>query len=93
MYGLIALKDFEDLLKDLADIGVLTIEINGGEPLTHDEFFTFIRLAKEFSFYIKLFTNVTLINANNVECIKKYIDCYRVSLDGNIITHDLRRGN
>lgn len=91
--GLIALKDFENLLKDLADIGVLTIEISGGEPLTHDEFFTFIRLAKEYGFYLKLFTNATLINTNNVECIKKYIDCYRVSLDGNLMTHDLRRGN
>ena len=91
--GLITMKEFDSVLKDLASIGVLTIEISGGEPLMHNNFMEIIMLAKKYGFFIKLFTNATLIDETNYANIKKYIDCYRISLDGGEKIHDLRRGN
>ena len=88
----ISLDEYLTILKELSSIGVLTLEISGGEPLTHRNFLEFIRLAKLYGFYIKLFTNATLIDANVINDIKEYVDSFRVSLDGAIATHNLRRG-
>jgi len=88
----ITLEEFDTILKDLANLGVLTIEIGGGEPLTHKNFHEFIKLAKKYGFYIRLFTNATLINSKNIINIKKNVDSFRISLDGDKGTHDLRRG-
>ncbi len=85
-------KDFENVLNELANNGILSIEISGGEPMTHKSFLDFINLAKRYGFYIKLFTNATLINESNVEILKRSIDSFRVSLDGAEKTHELRRG-
>lgn len=91
-YSCISLDGCKTVFKNLADNGVLTVEISGGEPLMHKEFFNIIKLAKGFGFYIKLFTNATLINPSNVNTILELIDSFRISLDGEQITHDLRRG-
>lgn len=88
----ITANEFEMVLRNLAQNGILTIEMSGGEPLTHSQCLNFLRRAKEYGFYIKLFTNATLINSANLDNLKKYVDCFRVSLDGGERVHDLRRG-
>jgi radical SAM protein with 4Fe4S-binding SPASM domain len=88
----ISLEEFNILLKDLTDLGILTIEIGGGEPLMHKDFYKFIEIAKNYGFYLRLFTNGILINSNNIDHIKKNINSFRISLDGNQETHDFRRG-
>jgi radical SAM protein with 4Fe4S-binding SPASM domain len=88
----VSYMDFERTLKDLADNGVLSIEISGGEPLIHKNFSQFISLAKDMGFFVKLFTNATLIGENNIEEMRTNVDSFRISLDGTEKTHDLRRG-
>lgn len=85
-------EEYEKVLKELADNGILSIEISGGEPMAHKLFLDFIILAKRYGFYIKLFTNATLISESNVEVLRNCIDSFRISLDGVEKTHELRRG-
>lgn len=85
-------EKYEVILKDLANIGILSLEISGGEPIVHNNFIEIIKLAKLYGFYVKLFTNATLINITNITEIKRYVDCYRISLDGIEESHDYRRG-
>ena len=89
----ISSKVFDSLLSDLANNGVLTVEISGGEPLMHKDFIQLLKCAKHYGFFIKLFTNATLINDDNVAVIAELVDSFRISLDGEKETHDSRRGN
>lgn len=85
-------EEYRSLLDELKSIGILTIEISGGEPLLHNDFLWFLSLTKELGFYVKLFTNATLLTIENVQDIIRNVDSFRISIDGGEITHNLRRG-
>jgi len=81
------------ILNELQSIGILLLEISGGEPLLHPDIESIIKISKQMGFYIKLFTNGTLINNKNSVWLNTFVDEFRISLDGTEDTHNLIRGS
>lgn len=90
--GSITKEEYSSLLKELKSIGILTIEISGGEPMLHNDFLWFLSFTKGLGFYVKLFTNATILTIENAHDIIKNVDSFRISIDGEEVTHNLRRG-
>lgn len=76
------------------------INITGGEPLVHKDFFAILEYLNTFfvngyPFKITLLTNGTLLNGEKIEILKKYKDMIyevQISLDGMEAVHDNIRG-
>lgn len=82
-------------LEELADFGLASIEITGGEPLLHPDFIKIISLCYEKFVLIGLLTNGTLLNEKKIKEIEPFKDkiVISVSLDCHIPhIHDKRRG-
>lgn len=60
-----------------------TIVLTGGEPLLHPNIFEILKMASDFFPNVILQTNGTLINDDNIQYIKKYINRVRIGLDGS----------
>ena len=84
---------YRDIIKQAKDLGVISITINGGEPLLHPDIIEMITLATSIPFRTELFTNATLITPEFCEQIADLaIDKVLVSLDGFEDNHDKVRG-
>ncbi len=55
-------ESFKRALDELADMGALFLQITGGEPLTHPDFFDVTEYAVQLGYTVVVFTNGTLIN-------------------------------
>jgi len=58
---LINLEEIENLLKQLADLGCLSLTFSGGEVFLRKDFFDILEIANRLHFIIRIFTNGTLI--------------------------------
>ncbi|OPJ64169.1 radical SAM/SPASM domain-containing protein [Clostridium oryzae] len=80
------LLDTEDMLKivdKIADIGLESITITGGEPLIRKDIWEIISyLRSKFNGKLGIMTNSLLINKDNIKHLKKFFDDISISIDG-----------
>ena len=80
---------YYDTIKQLKDIGVISVSLSGGEPMLHPNFMEFLKYIQEFNFYIKVFTNLTLLNEDIIKLMKNNRTSVYVSLYSmNEINHE-----
>ena len=87
----LALSHYERLLEDLAQLGVWTLTLSGGEPLAHADFFAIGARARALGFVVRIKTNGHALHRAMAERIRAEIDPYalEISLHGATpATHD-----
>lgn len=76
-------SDLKELLYKVVACHPEGITFTGGEPLVRRDFFEILSyLHKIYSGEIRLMTNATLINSENVQTLCRYISAVDISLDG-----------
>jgi len=70
----IPLCQAQQVLKHLAADGVLSVNLNGGEPLLHPEFFALCEYARALGLALHVNTNATLINREKAGRMADYFD-------------------
>ena len=83
------------LFEILAENGVRTIELTGGEPLTHPGFFSILKKAITEFERVAIITNGTLIDQKFIDLIREYSKkiIVQIDLDGDTSgIHDALRG-
>jgi radical SAM protein with 4Fe4S-binding SPASM domain len=79
--GELTFDEIADLLRQMAQAGVLFLTLSGGEPLLRKDLFAIIRLARELSFNVKLKTNAILIKEPQAALIRELgVDTIQVSI-------------
>lgn len=83
----------KDVIDDLADFGIPSLLLSGGEPLIHPRFFDLANYARGKGLKLTLSTNGTLIDQEKAAMLKELGMAYvGISLDGIGATHDKFRG-
>ncbi len=62
---------FYNILEQCKNMNVLHITISGGEPLLHSDFVNFLRKCREYNFSVSILSNLTLLNKNILEEMKR----------------------
>ncbi|HNX51069.1 MAG TPA: radical SAM protein [Thermoanaerobaculaceae bacterium] len=91
--GLLKLAHYEQLLRDLAGMGTLSLALSGGEPLLHPDFMAVGRAARELGFAVRIKTNGLCLDAVLAGQIRREVNPFGVdvSLHGACAaTHDLQ---
>ena len=77
-------EDIYRVISELADAGVNTLIVSGGEPFLRDDLHKILRYAK----YAKKINSITVatngcfINETTISRLQPYVDCVSVSFDG-----------
>lgn len=87
---LVSTEEWKKIIDKLISLNCLEIQLIGGEPTVHKDFFEILTYAHEKGMEkIDVFTNATLINEKNIEIFKKCNCNVRVSVYGhNAELHD-----
>jgi len=88
---LMDLEEERKMMKKLADLGIIFMGFEGGEPLLRRDLPEILKESHD-RFHTTLVTNGVLLK-NRVEEIKNYLDYIFVSLDGIGEVHDKIRGS
>lgn len=81
------------IIKDLASCGVLSVNFNGGEPLTREDYFDIVQAADQCGLDIHMNTNANLVDGLNARMIAKYFPAVCTTiLSSNSKTHDMLSG-
>lgn len=76
-------------IKQLKDIGIISVSLSGGEPMLHPNFIEFLKASQEGDFYVNIFTNLTLLNEEIIKLMKNNRTSVYVSLYSmNEVNHD-----
>lgn len=62
---------YYDTLKQLSEMGVLSVTLSGGEPMCHPKFKEFLKAAKNYDFYVNILSNLTLLDDETIEIMKE----------------------
>ena len=87
----LSFDQYDRLLADLAEMGVMNLTLSGGEPLAHPEFFRIGARARELGFVIRVKSNGHALRQSLLRRLVSEVDPYAVemSLHGaNAATHD-----
>ncbi len=81
------------VIKDMASCGVLSVNFNGGDPLSREDYFDIVAEADGLGMDIHMNTNATLIDSVTAYMISKYFQsiCTTI-LSGNSLVHDTLSG-
>lgn len=83
-----------NVLRQLADVGVVDVAFSGGEPLLHPQICDLIKLAKSLGLQTGLSTNGYAITSKRIgQLLSAGLDRLQVSLDGLKTEHDRIRGD
>jgi len=74
----VQLEGYKTLLDDLADMGVMSLTLSGGEPLMYQHFFELGAYAREKGFVIKVKSNGIPLNLRNAQRLRAEVDPYVV---------------
>ncbi|MFH1101872.1 MAG: radical SAM protein [Methanobacteriota archaeon] len=87
-------KQFFDIIDQLAGLGVLFINVTGGEPLMRRDVFEIMEHVVDNHLFLNVFTNGVLLDKERVERLRMLDpECVAVSIDGATVrTHDRIRG-
>lgn len=82
------------IIKEAKNLGVFSLNISGGEPLLHPDFWEIAKfLASKKQFYSNLNTNGTLLKKEHLELLSSAFSSVQISIDGdNQKRHDRFRG-
>jgi len=87
------MDEIKTFLDDLAAMKVFYINVGGGEPLLHPQFFSLVDYAQQRGIYIQFSTNGLLVDRSTASAIWERKLRVQVSLDGwNSATNDPIRG-
>lgn len=84
------LSDAVSITREFSELGGLRLLISGGEPLLYRELRAYIEQTSDFKIRRILFSNGTLINADNTGWLN--VDEIQFSLDGWVKGHESLRG-
>lgn len=81
-------KLYYSAIEQLKDIGVISLSLSGGEPMLHPSFIEFLKKSQENDFYVKIFTNLTLLNEEIISLMKNnrtsvYVSLYSMNEDNH----------
>jgi radical SAM protein with 4Fe4S-binding SPASM domain len=77
-------EEFKEVISQLARSGCLFLTLTGGEPITYPGFWEIISFARQSKFFIRLFTNGTLIEEKAAVRLARYgVNEVYVSLYGH----------
>lgn len=79
---ILSLSTIEKIIDEAFDLNAITVCLTGGEPMSHPGFIDIIKMIKSKGFVLFLKTNGTLINTENIEYLKTYIDGITLSRYG-----------
>lgn len=79
----LSLDQYKLLFRSLSELGVFTINFNGGEPLCRKDFFAIVDEAKSLGFDVHLNTNGTLITQDKAQEISRRFDAVCTSVHGS----------
>ena len=87
---MLSTTEWKQIIDELIQLGCLDIQLIGGEPTVHKDFFDILKYAHDKGMKrIDVFTNATLINENNISVFKENNCNVRVSVYGhNSEIHD-----
>ena len=75
-------------LEQLSKMGVLSVTLSGGEPMSHPKFKEYLRAAKKYDFYVNILSNLTLLDDETVQIMKEgNVSSVQVSLYSMIPEH------
>jgi len=87
-------KDVKKLIDELANIGVKTFSVTGGEPLTRPDLLSILKYASDKGLQTGIATNGFLINKETASKIKNAnVTSVQISLDGTKEIHNKIRKN
>ncbi|MEM2135375.1 MAG: radical SAM protein [Candidatus Freyarchaeota archaeon] len=94
LHNELTLGEIQNLIDELAKIGVKRITLSGGEPTIRKDFWEILRYLDDASIQVSLFTNGFLLNRNFVRRLSDFgVSGVRISVDGGVAkTHDEIRG-
>ena len=90
----LTLEEIYQLIDEIKRLGVLKINLSGGEPLMHPHFFEIAHYIRDSSLGLDLFTNGTLVTRRVAEKLKA-LNVLKVSVSLDSVTpeiHDVFRG-
>lgn len=61
---------YHKALEQAADMGLLALTLSGGEPMLHPQFVKFLKVAKDYDFYVNILSNLTLLNNDIVKVMR-----------------------
>ncbi len=64
-------KEIFQIIDDLAQLGALSLNLSGGEPLLHPDIISIVEKAKKESFQVRLKTNATLLTLEKAIILEK----------------------
>ena len=76
----ISLDHYKTILDGLAEMGVLSLTLSGGEPLLYQHFFELGAHARKRGFVIKVKSNGVPLNRTNAERLKAEVDPFLVEM-------------
>jgi radical SAM protein with 4Fe4S-binding SPASM domain len=90
----IPFEKLKEILSFLKEKGCKVIELTGGEPFLHPDFYEILKFSCENFDYVGISTNGTKIDEKYIQAFKEYKDkiIFNVSLDGPKNIHDEKRG-
>lgn len=77
----VTVEEFCKLFKELGTLGVGTVLFTGGEPTAHPEFKKLVQDAADSGLRVALLSNGVGLTADVSDCIARYVDWIRISLD------------
>jgi radical SAM protein with 4Fe4S-binding SPASM domain len=78
--SLLTTSEIKDYLRQMREVGVFSINFNGGEPLTRPDFFELAEFAFELGFDLHLNTNGTLVDNQKATQIARFFPSACVSV-------------
>ncbi len=93
--GFIDKDEFETIIKALRLLGIMVIDITGGEPTLHRNFNSLINLSLDYGYFVFLETNGLLLSNNSLGIFNNKNYSIRISLDSvdNATNSLTRAGN
>jgi radical SAM protein with 4Fe4S-binding SPASM domain len=72
---------FYRVVRQCRDMNILNLTLSGGEPLLHKDFYSFLKICREYDFSVNVLSNLTLLNDKIIDEMKlNPLLCVQVSL-------------
>ncbi len=94
LHNELTLKEIQNLIDQLTQIGVKRVTLSGGEPTIRKDFWDILRYLDNAGIQVSLFTNGFFLNRRFVDGLNNLnVSGVRISIDGGVlVTHDKIRG-
>lgn len=80
------LNDIKNIYSQIEHLGIVYVNISGGEPLLNPEFFEIMELTSHYNYYVSLLTNGILWTETSINKLKSVINpknvLIQISIDG-----------